>query len=193
MAGEYELARAFLSWLRRWRKPDAELDPDGATRTLRYTRAYRVLHWCLACLWACFLGLGVAVVIEDRKAFDALDVYPGGAFLSLLLLGSAYCIVDGYWQSVKLDGEGFTRYWFLRKPQRVEWAEIRSVESSGGGSGLKICTERYTILVPIYMNGLGRFALYLEHFAPVRIPRAVRELLPRLELAPDQTPSTPAG
>jgi hypothetical protein len=192
MAGEYQLTLALNEWLRKWRRPDVELDPDGQTRTLRYTLAQRLTIWCMGFLFGGFLALDIALILHDPDLDEIWLMYLGCVLFSVMLLLSVYCILEVYRETVSLDGEGFTRNRFLRTPQRVEWADIQSVRLAADENGLIFHNGRGSVRLPLQMHGLGRFALYLEHFAPIPIPPPVRVMLPRLELAPDEASLSPA-
>jgi hypothetical protein len=194
MSEAHEIAHAMLGWLYRWRKPEAELDPDGSTRILRYSRAFRGFWWCLACFPVALCGLVLVLLFDPQPPLNPTGMAIVAAFPVILLLGAAYEVAKAHRLYVKFDEEGFTIVRFLFRPARVAWADVRSVSLSGGEENhLVIGKERGSAKISLQMNGLGRFGLYLEQFASVELSPWVRSALPRLQLPPGQTATSHAG
>jgi hypothetical protein len=177
-------------WLRKWRKLEAELGPDGWTRTLRYTRAYRVLYWCMACVIGFFFSLCLVALIAGAPNLNPRDTAILGVFYPSILLWAAYYVVKAHLQKVRFDDEGFTVGPFLFGPVRMAWADVRSVSVSHDEEHLVIRKECGSAKVPVQMHGLGWFGLYLEYYAPVVLAADVRALLPPLEDAAETTPAS---
>ena len=177
---ELEVVRALHHFLLRWRKPDAELDADSRTWILRYSGAYRMLWWCAACIPVALTALRVAPFDLLQKLTVVKNFL---AFASVLMLCAVvYMLLYVYRRRVWFDEDGFTLGRTWSAPVWAAWSELRSAAVLDVGEKyLVLRKERGTAYISLHLNGLARFADYLEQHASVEIPAEALVMIPELD------------
>lgn len=179
--------QAFMAWLLRKRRPEAERGPDGASWILRYPALLsKIVPVLLVFFVALTVLMPVALLSDEEEKVGAGVVVFATAIPLVFVLLTLYGWVEVIRERVVLDDGGLTFHRAILGPVSIRWTDLDRLHPGMGEKMTLFDREGHRAKISKYLNGLGRLRAELLSRRPdLMVPaRTFRIMIHPLEWLP---------